>query len=110
MTPIARFLKTHVEADNAINYSPVFTDLSGAGRNTPNGSIGSYSPAYFGVHNCGTSAAAITVWTIDQGTSGAGASAYLPAGGTFYARIAKVEVDSSTTVTLLGTSNTPGLV
>jgi hypothetical protein len=110
MTPIARILKTHTDGENSTDYTPVFTDNSGKGRETPLGSIGSYTPSYFGIHNCGTSGQSVTVWTLDQGTSGDGAGVYLPAGDTFYTRIAKVEVDSGKVVTLLGTTNTPGLV
>ena len=108
MSNVAQFLKTHTSANNSTDYTPVFTDLSGAGRETPGGSIGSYSPAYFGVHNPSNTGLSITVWTVDQGTSGAGATVYLTAGSTFYARIAKLTVSAN--VTLLGTINTQSLV
>ena len=106
MQPIAKILKTHGSSNNSTDYTPVFTDLSGHG--SPDGSVGSWSPNYFGVHNPSGTAQSVTVWTVDQGTSGTGATVYLTAGSTFYARIAKLTVSSN--VTLLGTTNTPGLV
>jgi hypothetical protein len=108
MTNVAQFLKTHTSANNSTDYTPVFTDLSGPGRETSGGSVGSYSPAYFGVHNPTASAQSITVWTVDQGTGGSGVTVYLTAGATFYARIAKLTVSAN--VTLLGSTNIPSLV
>lgn len=106
MQPIAKILKTHTTGDNSTDYTPVFTDLSGHG--SVGGSIGSWSPNYFGVHNPTNTGQSVTVWTVDQGTSGTGATVYLTGGSTFYARIAKLTVSAN--VTLLGTTNTPGLV
>jgi hypothetical protein len=105
MTPIARYLKTHTSSDNATNYTPTFTDGSGFGSAT--GSIGTWTPNYFGVHNP-TTAQDVTIWTVDQGTSGSGVTVHLLKGSTFYARIAKITVSGN--VTLLGTTNTPGVV
>ena len=105
MTPIARYLKTHTSSDTSTNYTPTFTDGSGFGSAT--GSIGTWTPNYFGVHNKST-AQDVTLWTVDQGTSGAGAEVHILKGATFYARIAKIEVTND--VILLGTTNTPGLV
>ena len=105
MTPTARYLKSHTSGDTATDYTPTFTDGSGFGTTT--GSIGTWSPNYFGVHNPST-AQDVTIWTVEQGTSGSGATVHLLKGSTFYARIAKIQV--SNTVTLLGTTNTPGIV
>lgn len=105
MTPIARYLKTHTSGNTSTNYTPAFTDGSGFGSAT--GSIGTWTPNYFGVHNPST-AQDVTIWTVDQGTSGAGAVVHLLKGATFYTRIAKIEVTDD--VVLLGTTNTPGVV
>lgn len=106
MLPIARYLKTHASGDTGTNYTPVFTD--GSFRNSPTGSVGSWTPNWFGIHNPSGTGQAVTVWTVDQGTAGTGGVAYLSAGGTFYTNIAKVQ--STSNVTLLGTTNTIGLV
>jgi hypothetical protein len=106
MTPIARYLKTHTSSDTSTNYTPAFTDGSGFGSAT--GSVGTWTPNYFGVHNPAAFAQDVTIWTVDQGTSGSGALVHIAEGATFYARIAKIEVVSD--VVLLGTTNTPGVV
>lgn len=106
MTPIARYLKTHTSSDTATNYTPAFTDGSGFGSAT--GSVGTWTPNYFGVHNPSTFAQDVTIWTVDQGTSGAGALVHLLEGATFYTRIAKIQVTND--VVLLGTTNTPGVI
>jgi hypothetical protein len=106
MLPIPKFLKTHTSSDTTRNYIPVFTD--GSGRGDTYGSIGSWSPNWFGVHNPTASAQSITVWTVDQGTSGDGAIIYLTAGETVYVNVAKIQ--STGNITVLGTTNTAGLV
>jgi hypothetical protein len=110
MIPIAKYLKTHEAADNATDYRPVWTD--GTYNHNALGSVGSYSPLWFGVHNY-SGAQDVTIWTIDQGlvaddpssTPLAGVTVHILQGETFYARIAKIEV--SNPVTLLGTANYP---
>jgi hypothetical protein len=105
MTPTARYLKTHTSSDTSTDYTPTFTDGSGFGSAT--GSLGTWTPNYFGVHNP-SAAQDVTIWTVEQGTSGSGATVHLLKGSTFYARIAKIQVTGN--VTLLGTTNTPGIV
>lgn len=105
MIPIAKYLKTHEVADNATDYSPIWTD--GTYNHNPAGSIGSMTPLFFGIHNY-SEAQDITVWTVEQGIDGAGVTIHILKGETFYARIAKLTV--SNPVTLLGTTNYPGTV
>lgn len=113
MIPIAKYLKTHEAADNETNYTPTWTD--GSYNHNPNGSIGSMTPLFFGVHNY-SAAQDITIWTVDQGlvaddpssTPLDGVTIHLLKGESFYARIAKIEVTQP--VTLLGTTNFPGSV
>jgi hypothetical protein len=106
MLPIARFIKTHAFAQNSSNYTPTFTD--GSGRGDATGSIGSWTPNWFAIHNPSGTAQSVTVWTLDQGTGGAGCTVYLPAGAIFYVNIAKITVGSGKSVTLFGTTNTTG--
>ena len=106
MVPVsAKYLKTHTSANNSTDYTPVFTDASY--NNTPGGSIGSISPSYYGVHNYSANQD-VTIWTIDQGTSGSGATIRINQGDTFFAHIAKISVTNP--VVLLGTTNLPGLL
>jgi len=103
MPYIAKFIKTHTASDSTALYTPTFTN--GSGRGDSNGSIGTWSPNWFAVHNPSATAKSVTIWTVDQGTSGSGVVAYLLGGGTFYANIAKITVGSGS-VTLFGTTNT----
>jgi hypothetical protein len=101
--PPAKFLRKHTVTENSTNYTPAFTDLSGFGSS--NGSVGSWTPLYYGVHNY-SAAQTISVWTVEQGTAGTGVSVYVAQGDTFYANISKLTVGTSGPVTLLGTTNT----
>jgi hypothetical protein len=104
MIPVARYITRHIPTgDNTNLYTPTFTDNSGHG--TVGGSIGTWTPTYFAVHNPQDSAVTATVWTVDQGTSGTGAKIYLPAGGTVYVNVAKIT--PSAEVTLFGTLSAP---
>jgi hypothetical protein len=104
MVPIARYIKTHTTSNNSVNYTPTFTD--GSGHGTVGGSIGTWSPTYFAIHNPAASGTvAATVWTVDQGTAGTGAAVRIFAGQTVYVNVAKLTVDG--TVTLFGTLNVP---
>ena len=103
MVPIAKYLRTHASGETATNYTPTFTDRSGHG--TVGGSIGSWTPSYFAIHNPQGTSLTATVWTVEQGTAGAGSTLRINPGETVYVNIAKVQVPNS--VTLLGTLNTP---
>jgi hypothetical protein len=104
MLPVAKYITTHTTGNNAKDYTPVFT--SGTGQGTVGGSIGTWTPTYFAIHNPATSGSVTaTVWTIDQGTAGSGAGICVPFGQTVYVNVAKLTV--SGTVTLFGTLNTP---
>jgi hypothetical protein len=106
MIAIPKFLKTHTSSNTAVNYTPTFTD--GSGHEDSNGSIGTWSPNWFGIHNPTGAGQSVTVWTVDQGTSGAGSTVYLAAGATEYLNIAKLQ--SSGNITVLGTTNTAGIL
>ena len=107
MIPVARYLKSHAASNNANDYTPVFTDNNPSGS-ILGGSIGSYSPLYFGVHNPSADQD-VVIWTVDQqGLGGAGITIHMLKGSTFTARIAKLTVTNP--VILLGTTNTPGVV
>lgn len=104
MIPVARYVLRHTSgANDGNNYTPTFTDQSGHG--TVGGSIGTWSPTYFAVHNPSGSAITATVWTVDQGTSGVGAPIYLTAGSTVYVNVARIT--PSANVTLFGTLSAP---
>jgi hypothetical protein len=104
MLPIAKFIKTHANANNGEIYKPTFID--GSGHGDSNGSIGTWSPNWFAVHNPSATPQSVTIWTVDQGTSGSGSVVYLVGGGTFYTNITKLTVGSGRSVTLFGTTNT----
>ena len=107
MTTAAKNLKAHTSSNTANDYTPAFTDLNPTGP-TPNGSVGSWSPLYYGVHNPSADQD-VVIWTVDQqGLTGAGITIHMTKGSTFYARIAKLQVTN--TVVLLGTSNVPGVI
>lgn len=104
MIPVARYVLKHTKTnDDGRNYTPTFTDESGHG--TVGGSIGTWTPTYFAVHNPSGSTITGTVWTVDQGTSGTGAPFAIPAGGTVYVTVARIE--PSANVTLFGTLSAP---
>jgi len=104
MIPVARYIKTHTTGNNSIDYTPTFTDGSGFG--TVGGSIGTWSPTYFAIHNPATTGSVTaTVWTLDQGTAGTGATVCIPFGQTVYVNVKKLT--ASGTVTLFGTLNIP---
>jgi hypothetical protein len=104
MLPIARYITTHTTSNNGRDYTPTFTN--GSGNGTVGGSIGTWTPNYFAIHNPATSSAiTATVWTTDQGTAGSGAAVCIPFGQTVYVNIAKLTTNG--TVTLFGTLNTP---
>jgi len=105
MQIVPKYLKTHTASDNSTDYTPVWTDLTF--NHNVDGSIGSMSPLWFGIHNY-SAAQDVTIWTVDQGTDGSGVTAHILKGETFYAKIAKITV--SNPVTLLGTTNIPGVV
>jgi hypothetical protein len=106
MIPVARYITRHVApGDNTNLYSPTFTD--GSGHGTVGGSIGTWSPTYFAVHNPASTAVTATVWTVDQGTSGTGAQIYLPGGSTVYVNVAKIVPTTSVELTLFGTLSAP---
>jgi hypothetical protein len=108
MIPIPKFLKTHGSANNTALYTPAFTD--GSGHKDSNGSIGTWSPNWFGIHNPDPATGrSVTVWTVDQGTSGTGSTVYLSPGATEYVNIAKLQI-SAGFITVLGTTNTAGIL
>lgn len=107
MTSVARYLKSHTVANNANDYTPVYTDNNPSGS-ILGGSVGSYSPLYYGVHNPSADQDVI-IWTVDQqGLAGTGITIHMLKGSTFTARIAKLTV--SNPVILLGTTNTLGVI
>lgn len=103
MVPIAKYLRTHASGETTTNYTPTFTD--GSGHGTVGGSIGSWTPSYFAIHNPQSTSVSATVWTVEQGTAGAGSTIRINAGETVYVNVAKVQVGAN--VTLFGTLNTP---
>ncbi len=111
MVPVAKFVQKHT--DNNTIYTPVFTDTNPGGAVLNSGipgSVGTYSPSWFGVHNAAAVAQDVTVWTIAQGTSGTGVTVKILAGQTFYAQIAKLTAAIDGTIVLLGTTNLPSMV
>jgi hypothetical protein len=109
MIPIPKFLKTHQPANNTVLYTPTFTD--GSGHKDSNGSIGTWSPNWFGIHNPDpANGRSVKVWTVDQGTSGTGSTIYLAPGATEYVNIAKLETPAGSFITVLGTTNTAGIL
>lgn len=107
MSNVARFLKSHTAANTANDYTPAFTDTNPTGP-TPSGSVGIWTPLYFGVHNPSADQDVI-IWTVDQqGLTGNGITVHMLKGSTFYARIAKLQVTNP--VVLLGTANSQGVV
>ena len=107
MIPVARYITRHTSpGDNTNLYTPTFTDESGHG--TVGGSIGTWSPTYFGVHNPAASGTVTaTVWTVDQGTSGTGAKIAIDSGQTVYVNVAKIVPDTNVTLTQFGTLSAP---
>jgi hypothetical protein len=111
MVPVAKFIQKHT-SDSTI-YTPVFTDTNPSGAVLNGGipgSVGTYSPSWFGVHNAAAVAQDVTIWTIAQGTSGTGVTVKILAGETFYAQIAKLTAATDGTIVLLGTTNLPSMV
>lgn len=106
---IAKYLKSHAAANNSTSYAPAWVnqDARPADVGSGLGSTGYYSPIYFGIHNPGGTAITVTLFTINQGTSGGGCVVKINAGETFYATIAKVTVSGSDTVVLLGSEYNP---
>jgi hypothetical protein len=104
MIPVAKYLKRHnIATDNNTNYTPTFTD--GSGHGTVGGSIGTWTPTYFAVHNHQSTSVQATVWTVEQGTAGSGALILIGSGETVYVNVAKINPGAN--VTLFGTLNTP---
>ena len=99
---VAETIRTHVSPTNDANiYTPTFINQDARDASVAGG-VGYYTPIYFGVHNGTASSVTVTIWTVDQGPTGAGVSVVIAAGNTFYAKISKINVTSGTTVVLLG--------
>ena len=106
-TVVAKLLKTHTDANNAVDYTPSFVNGSNRGLNNANDTgVGYYTDTWYGIHNPSGSAITLTVKTADQGPSGAGVTVRINAGETFYAVISKITVGSGATVVLLGIPTT----
>jgi hypothetical protein len=106
-TVVAKLLKTHTDANNAVDYTPAFVNGSNRGLNSANDTgIGYYTDTWYGVHNPSGSAISVTVKTADQGTAGAGVTVRINAGETFYAVISTITVGAGVTVVLLGIPTT----
>ena len=108
MTPIiAKYLTSHQYSSNSNSYVPTWTNTDARQPVVTNGTMGYYTPVYFGIHNPSSSSQTVTVWTIAQGSTGSGVSVNIPAGGIFYASIAKINVTNGNTVVLLGSPYDP---
>jgi hypothetical protein len=104
---VAKLLKTHVAANNSVDYTPTFVNGSNRGLNNANDTgVGYFTDTWYGIHNPNTSHITLTVKTADQGTSGTGAIVRINAGETFYAVISQITVGSGDTVVLLGIPTT----
>ena len=101
---IGKLLKTHGTGDNATIYTPTFVADTPRPTIVNDTGIGYYTPTWFGIHNPSASDQTVTVWTIDQGTDGAGVTVRIKAGETFYATVSKLTVSAN--VVLLGTYTT----
>ena len=99
-TTVAKLLKTHTTANNSNNYTPTFVSQAGMSQGSNDTGVGYYTDTWFGIHNPSAAAQTVTVWTVDQGTSGAGAIVRILPGETFYATISKITVSAD--VVLLG--------
>lgn len=100
-------------SSNSTIYTPTFTDTNPSGavvNDSIPGSIGVYSPSWFGVHNASESTQTVTVWTIAQGTGGTGVTVKIAVGDTFYAQIAKLTAATDGSIVLLGSTNLPTMI
>jgi hypothetical protein len=105
-TIVAKLLKTHTNANNAVDYTPAFVNGSAREINVNDTGVGYYTDTWYGIHNPSGSAISVTVKTADQGTAGAGVLVRINAGETFYAVISNITVGAGVTVVLLGIPTT----
>lgn len=103
-TIVPKLLKKHGSADNATVYTPVFTSQAARENSLNDTGVGYYTDTWFGVHNPGSTAQTVTIWTVDQGTGGSGVTVRINPGETFYAIIAKLTVSAD--VILVGIPTT----
>lgn len=105
--PIPSILKNHDSTSNNVLYTATFVNQDARGFKAGEvGGVGYYTPTFFGIHNPTTSGVSIKLWTPSQGTGGTagtgGSAFYIQAGDTIYAKIAKIEVGTGVTLTVLG--------
>jgi hypothetical protein len=105
-TIVAKLLKTHTNANNAVDYTPAFVNGSAREINVNDTGVGYYTDTWYGIHNPSGSAISVTVKTADQGTAGTGVTVRINAGETFYAVISNITVGAGVTVVLLGIPTT----
>ena len=105
-TIFAKLLKTHTNANNAVDYTPAFVNGSAREINVNDTGVGYYTDTWYGIHNPSGSAISVTVKTADQGTAGTGVTVRINAGETFYAVISNITVGAGVTVVLLGIPTT----
>ena len=103
---IGKLLKNHGTGDNSNDYTPTFVSDSARSTNANDTGIGYYTPTWFGIHNPNSTDQTVTVWTVDQGTGGAGVTVRIKAGETFYATVSKLTVAVDVVLVLLGTYTT----
>lgn len=103
-TTVAKLLKTHTSSNNSNNYTPTFVSRAGMSQTANDTGVGYYTDTWFGIHNPGSTAQSVTVWTVDQGTSGNGVTVRINPGETFYSTISKITVSAD--VILLGIPTT----
>ena len=101
---VPKLLKKHGVANNATIYTPVFTNQSAREVGLNDTGVGYYTDTWFGIHNPSGTAQTVTVWTVDQGTSGDGVTVRINPGETFYSVISKITVSAD--VILLGIPTT----
>jgi hypothetical protein len=101
---VPKLLKKHGVAQNATIYTPVFTTQANRENNPNDTGVGYFTDTWFGIHNPSNTTQTVTVWTVDQGTTGSGVPVTINAGQTFYVTISKLTVSAD--VVLLGIPTT----
>ena len=102
---VPKLIKKHGVANNSTIYTPVFEPAPSKRKTNLNDTgVGYYTDTWYGIHNPGSTAQTVTVWTVDQGTDGAGVAVKINPGDTFYCVFSKINVTAD--VVLLGIPTT----
>jgi hypothetical protein len=101
---VPKLIKKHGVTNNSTIYTPVFVSKSARETNLNDTGVGYYTDTWYGIHNPGDTAQTVTVWTVEQGTDGDGASVKINPGDTFYCVFSKITVAAD--VVLLGIPTT----